>query len=350
MSQDVEAVRGLLRGYDPAAGLKEAHSTHRDDLRQRILLSSQESETRAPQRNRPWHSTIRLVALAALAAVIAIVGPAGLTRHGATLAQAATPRLLTYQSEAGSAAALLQRLAGQVRASSTAQISADGRYLYVKTQSWSLSTRVDGRQVRSAVVPELREVWRAADGTGRLRITAAPPEFPSKESERAWKAAGRPVVRGEDAVYGPGRLLLSYPFLVAEDAQGLRTQLAVGHPADNGPAEILVAVADLYREQTPNAQSRASVLEVVASVPGLQLLGRTSDRVGRSGVAVAVDSVMTGLPTRFTLVFDERDGRLLDEEQVLTTRAGRLDVPIPSVISYTAFLGGGSVTDVRTRG
>lgn len=349
MRRDVQTVRALLQGHDPAGELEKAHSIHRAALLQQILLLSQESETRSPQPNRPWYPAIGVVALAALAAVIAVVVPVRLPGRGATVAQAATPRLMIYQSEAGSAATLLQKLAQQVRTASDGQASSHAQYAYVKTQSWSLSTRVDGRQVRSAVVPEVRETWRAADGSGRLRIAAAAPEFPSQQYEQAWEAAGRPMVDLEDAVYGARRLALSYPFLVAEDVHGLRTQLAVGHPAENGPAETLVAVADLYREQTPNAHSRASVLDVVAAVPGLQLLGRTRDRAGRSGLAVAVDSVMTGLPTRFTLVFDERDGRLLDEEQVLTTRAGLLDVPIPSVISYTAFLSGGRVADVQTR-
>ena len=61
---------------------------------------------------------------------------------------------------------------------------------------------------------------------------------------------------------------------------------------------------------------------------------RVTDRAGRTGTAIATDSSFTGLPVRYVLVFDPHTGGLLASEQWLTTTAGALDVPVPSVIQY----------------
>lgn len=348
MNADVGAVRALLQGLDPVDELR-VPSAHHEALLQRIVQMPEEGRAmrRRDRRNRrPVLSAVTACVIVALAAIVVQLGSPGAE---APLAQAATPELLQYQPIPGTVKSNLQRIARQFRTSPGQPTSGTKRYAYVNTQSWSLFTRVDGQQVRSAVVPEMREIWVAADGSGRLRVAAGVPSFPSEQSRQAWQAAGRPRPGIQDIRYPGGGLSAMYPRVLPEDVGGLRAALAVSHPVRNGPAETLVAISDLYNEQLPSGLTRASILDALAEVPGLQLQGRTIDRVGRPGVAVGVISTMTGLPTRFTLVFDEHDGRLLDQEQVLTTTAGRLDVPIPSVISYTTYLAGGWVDDVDGR-
>jgi hypothetical protein len=85
---------------------------------------------------------------------------------------------------------------------------------------------------------------------------------------------------------------------------------------------------------------RAAVLRFVAATPGIRLTGHVTDRAGRPGIAVSLDSDYSGLPTRYTLIFDEHDGRLLGDEEMLTTTAGKLNVPVPSVIGYTTYIDG----------
>ena len=65
--------------------------------------------------------------------------------------------------------------------------------------------------------------------------------------------------------------------------------------------------------------------------------GEVTDRLGRPGIAISVDTANSGLPTRHTLIIDPFTGAVLGEEQMLTTDAGLLNVSVPSVISYTAF-------------
>jgi hypothetical protein len=64
-----------------------------------------------------------------------------------------------------------------------------------------------------------------------------------------------------------------------------------------------------------------------------------TDREGRTGLAVHVDTDMGGLPERRTLVIDPASGTVLASETELTESAGALNVRVPSVIAYTSFLG-----------
>ena len=66
-------------------------------------------------------------------------------------------------------------------------------------------------------------------------------------------------------------------------------------------------------------------------------LGTTKDRLGRAGWAFAMDHDHGGLPVRTTLIISPQSGRIMAEEEMLTTSAGRLNVAIPAVISYTCF-------------
>ena len=145
--------------------------------------------------------------------------------------------------------------------------------------------------------------------------------------------------------YGPGERGSPWPTLSPDDAT-IAEQLALGHPASDGPAERLVAVDDLLRDQPMRPTVRAAVLRYLADTPTLALAGTTTDRLGRPGVAFSLDSDLGGLPTRCTMVVDPGTGRVLGSEQVLTTTAGALDVPVPSVIGYTAYRSGAWTDDL----
>lgn len=350
MIGDVRKVRRILDGHDPADGIDDTAAADRTAVLARILDTSGDlggrgrSQSDARRRSR----ALWLVPVGMAAVLVAIVVTQfGLPRGAApSLAQAATPPPLTYQAEAGTAREALLAVAGRIRATETPAQSSTG-YQYVRTQSWDLSTRIDGIQVRSAVLPEIREVWRAPDGSGRIRSTPGEPQFPSEHARQAWEEEGRPIADPADETFPAGGLGAMYPADLPAGTAELAALLATGHPAENGPAETLVAIADLYLEQAPPASIRAALLDILAATPDLYLQGRTVDRAGRPALAVAVDSAMSGLPTRYTLLIDPTDGHLLGQEKTLTTTAGALGVPIPSVISYTAFLNAAHTHDTE---
>jgi hypothetical protein len=199
---------------------------------------------------------------------------------------------------------------------------------------------VNGSTSTSRVVPQLREVWQAADGSGRILtaelIDSAVPDAPlvpgtTRDDHAGLGTLSRPAARW------------------SEDPVALAAQLDAGHPSSAGASERLVAVADVYRTQYVPPRLAAALLRVVASSPGVRLDGRTVDRVGRPGLAVSAMNGANLLPQRTTLVFDEDTGRLLDVEQTLTERAGALDVQVPAVVSYQVFLAAGRVDSVQQR-
>ncbi len=116
---------------------------------------------------------------------------------------------------------------------------------------------------------------------------------------------------------------------LSHDPARLLGQFHRAHQAELGAAEVVTAFTDLWQQQVPPAALEAAALRVLAAQEGLVVRGTTTDRAGRAGVAVSVDSGYSGLPTRYTLIFNPATGMLLDAEQVLTTTAGLLNVHRP---------------------
>jgi hypothetical protein len=291
---------------------------------------------------------------AAAAAVIAAGGLgafSGASTPAAVLA--ATPVLLSFRTGGAIVTASQELLKVAASAGRQPDTTGTGRYQYVKTQGWYLNTAVSDKAARSAVVPETRQLWTAPDGSGRLITQPGKPYFPSARSRRAWEENGGPaaVPAPSDETLGPGGSHLMWqPDSLSGDPVRLREQLDVGHPAELGPAETLVAVGDLYLEQSVQPAVRAAILRIIAGLPGLRYDGTTTDRAGRSGIGVSIDSDLSGLPTRYVMIFDPLTGQLLDSEEILTTTAGKLDVPIPSVVAYTVYLSSGRTDSLhRTR-
>lgn len=275
----------------------------------------------------PGRAYVRPVVLAAALVAVAgvfvsgVVDLPGAGLQAADGAYAATPAQLSYQPMARDAAAVLNDIASR-----TALLPDDtrtGRYAMVSTQGWYLSTEIDGQTVTSVVVPQDMTTWKAEDGSGRVVTEYTLPDE-DKDVEEQYAE--------------PGELAIMWPprSLSVDDAT-LTEQLEGAHPVENGSYERLIAISDAYRDMPIEPQVRAAMLRYLSATPGLQLDGLVKDRLGRLGIAVSVVGSGTGLPTRYTLIIDSETGRLLGQEQTLTTDAGKLNVPTPSVISYTAY-------------
>jgi hypothetical protein len=77
---------------------------------------------------------------------------------------------------------------------------------------------------------------------------------------------------------------------------------------------MFTLVADALRESGASPALRAALYEVAARIPGVELLGPATDRVGRHGLAVAY--VDAKIHERHELIFDRRTAALLGEEYV----------------------------------
>lgn len=339
-------IHDRLRAENPVTTMRELDERATADLRDILAqqhhqqpASGRASAVRWPSIPRPRLVIPGVVAAALVLAVVALmtVSPWG----GGGTAYAATPEQLTILGDGAFAAAGLPASASTAELLNTIADRAvgapddvdQGTYARVRTESWDLFTTVDGQRVTSEVVPHTVTSWTAEDGSGK-RVTTL--DYPSGKRDTTTVTAG------------PGEQALMWPFgSVSPDVDTLAGQLEAAHPTSNGPAERLVAVADLYREQPLAPEVRAAVLRYLAATPGLAVTGMVVDRAGRTGLAVHLDSDLGGLPNRRTMIIDPADGKLLGAEEVLTETAGKLNVRIPSVISYESFLDSSYVSSIR---
>jgi hypothetical protein len=325
-----------LRAADPAAALDafvddaQLHRWREAGLRHVLYEASALPAVRA--RRRWW---VPAAGVAAAAAVAIAFGLPGRTAP----AVAATPSMLNYTQVAatskGEAVALAQNCLQRQRSRRGTATA-----FTVGWREWALSTRIDGEQVTSAVVPLQVSLTREADGSAELVRRTSEPEFPDQASRERWVDAGRPAARPVTVAHqrwGPGGFSPEAARL-PDDPARLLPALSQGHPiAELGDAEVLVAIADAYRSTLLSPAQQAALFAFAAGRPGLEALGNVTDRAGRRGYALSVESDYSGLPTRYTAIFDPVSGRLLDVEQILTRSAGRLNVPVPATIGYTVF-------------
>jgi hypothetical protein len=306
-----------LRRADPAAGMDDwpLDERARADLRQ--LLAEESVAAKAFPRR-------RLVVGAVLtgAAAMLVVGGVQLGNPlgGSQVAEAATPPLLPGELDEGRPARE-SLLALAERAERDTTVPGDGDRHRVRTRGWGLWTDADDEdRVTSRVVEVVSELEWNADRSGRLVSTAD-----GTTDVMTW---------------GPGEYEPAYPGLpFPSEPDALLERLEPGHHiSEYGTPGLLSAIVDLYGESMPSPAVRGGLLRLLAERGDLVALGSMTDRQGRRTEAFALDSDHGGLPNRLILMFESATGRLLANEEVLTERAGLLNVRIPSVIDYRLYL------------
>lgn len=284
----------------------------------RTMTTSAKANAKATPAWRVVPPTWRLAPVAALAVVSILVTAMTVTERQTTSPFAATPAALSteYPPETEDPAAELAQLAS-VAAQTPDDVGA-GDIAEVRIKSWSLFTRVDGRQVVSEVVPMRTTTRTFADGTA----TVDQSYFYNGEKNDRFTTAGA----------------LDYPLRgLSRDPAKLAEQLKVGQPAENGTAGLFDSIVVANRQMPIEPPVRAALLRVLAKAPGVSSVGSLDDRNGRPGVGFVTDSDYSGLPTRYMLIFDPEGGRLLGYEETLTTSPGKLNVRVPAVINYQVF-------------
>ncbi|MGH2893488.1 MAG: hypothetical protein ACRDPM_09515 [Solirubrobacteraceae bacterium] len=206
-----------------------------------------------------------------------------------------TPRPLVFQSPVPpSGADLLLRLSAVAASQSSASWPAGSPYAYVKVRSWQLRTH--GAQDR--VVALTSASWR----TRR--------EVPALSGSRAGAAP-----------------------MLASGSRG-------GGWAPGWEFADLVA---LTRSQPIPGAGQAVLLRLLAAIPGVVNDGTTTDRAGRTGDAVSLESGYSGEPITYTLIFDPATGALLESDETLAGPPHRLTALNGSVVAFTTFLSSGFV-------
>jgi hypothetical protein len=278
------------------------------------LRSRQESGLApAPYRpRRPRRRTAITIAAAGLAIALAlpIALPGGVT-GGADPA----------------AAAVLHRVALRAAEQPPEPTPGPGQFLYTRSESAATFLYVvgDGRTLFFSQ-PLIRASWIGPDGSGRILNTAGAVTFLAEEDRATWIAAGSPDLcldacpgKSESELFDPGELLYAnysdLPTNPEELLELIESRDLIGGP--HGDWETFAIIGDLLRETSLQPEERAALYQVVAELPGVELVGRVVDGAGRPGIAVAYTRTNTDAPSRHELIFDPITAELLGENDVL---------------------------------
>jgi hypothetical protein len=326
---DLVAQLQLVRDADLAS---ESSSPNAEALFERIVADldgaarSSKPTHDPPRRGRRWLIAAAAATLVGVVALLAIdVGP--------------SPEVVTP------AAAALRRAADAARAQDGIP---PGRYLYVRSANASmaygyvpLDPSGDPEDARlkccDALVPHVRELWlgdHAGDAMLRER-SAGDPQFVSEKERERWIQLGRPELEAKTPFSGilaglPPRAWYDGPLDLPSDPDSIYEQFEqdaeADHSAPGAPVDVDVGgsmflhFSDVLREARAAPEQRAAAYEALARVPGLTLVGKVTDRLGRPGIAVGLDVVdnePSGFLYRYVLVFDPKTADLLEERRAV---------------------------------
>jgi hypothetical protein len=238
------------------------------------------------------------------------------------------------------ASAALNRLAAQAAAAPPVTSLAPGQYFYTETESPTYEIG-SGSSPPTPANPDYDEylngtvqTWVAADGSGRRVTTTDPtPRFFTPADEHTWQESGRPPAAvppnelTEVDQYGPGTAGEVNGPLPLYDVAGLPTDpaalsavlgnenadrtslgtLPAGIKTLDFVSQCITSSCSLFERAVGLLQGpdiggtsalRQALFEVLASVPGVQLLGLTTDHAGQSGLGLQlVDTEPAGTTT-----------------------------------------------------
>jgi hypothetical protein len=283
--------------------------------------------TQGPAKPRNHSIQNALIAVAILAEFVLIIGHP-LFGWGAKT-YAATPRPLVYDPPLPpSGQAVLLALSAAAARQPAQSTTARTPYAYVSRRWWRLPARRPGQPPPSKVEPTVTQSWTAPDGAGRVLSVSG---------------AGGAVL--DNTIVKSGHPLPRLP----ADETVLARLLGLESSTATPSARQFVQFTDLADRQPLPPPAAALLLRLLARAPDVINAGTVTDRGGRLGVAVSLESDYTGVEIVYTLIFDAGTGRLLEADETLTGDPGKLNVAQGSVLAYTTLLASGYAATTSAR-
>jgi hypothetical protein len=324
----------LMRSANPVRADELSGAVEEDSARElldRVLATTVPIHPRPRRTNRRYIPAIAAIVALAVALVIVMVDRDTAVRETAPVT--------------------LEDLA--TLAANRAAPSEDGRFRYVRSENAYLSTNVERDGAYTVLVPKVREIWVASDGSGRLREVAEEPVFLGPRDREKWERAGRPeMVTGEsDDRFGKNGLFY-------EDFEGLPREVEdlyeeiENRARGSGPGlhpEMFVLCGDLLRETVAPPDLRAALFRVLGRIPGVEVVEDVADEHGRRGIAAVIEYDNSGTVRRRELIFDPETTELLGERDTLLNRVDWVDADPGTTIGYSVYEEWGFVDSVRER-
>ncbi|WP_415957376.1 CU044_5270 family protein [Streptomyces sp. 021-4] len=303
-------------------------------LFERIIADRNPERRRRTPSKSPFRAYIIIASAAAVAGAV-FIGQGFLQHPQDDPAIAATPKLLNVRmvtDESTSAANSLKDIARKVDNLQESNGSKNGPFIQ---ETWSLTTRIGGVQITSAVVPERRESWKKADGSIKWSVKVGKPQFQNDEQRNAWEhqweAIDEPVDRSGTGEVGYGD--------APDNPAEMEAWLNQGAPADTA-GFISESVVDKLMTNHLNPQQRAALLRVLATKSDLTTAGEVTDRSGRQGVAYSIKDLSGGIPAEHMIVVDPASGKILAYEEIFLSSSPEMHIEGPAVVNYVTFLQG----------
>ncbi|RSM42199.1 hypothetical protein DMB66_54955 [Actinoplanes sp. ATCC 53533] len=218
-----------------------------------------------------------------------------------------------------------------------------GRYEYRRIRTWMLTTtgRPAPRPMTTIVMARDAHSWVAADGSGTVTAIEPSPDYTLAGADPNFRSTDTEF-HGEKATttrHPAGELAGSLTGPIPTDAAVLARVLDAVDPTRTGPEATIIDVQDLYGSRYVPLPARAAVLRMLAGIPGLAFHERVTDRLGRTGLAISLDTDTRDAPAlRHRLTFDPETGQLLAYQQDLTAHEPDLKVPAGRIFYYRLFI------------
>jgi hypothetical protein len=218
-----------------------------------------------------------------------------------------------------------------------------GQYLYTKSIGTEISDTYDvgvnHQQYFAVVLPIVRQIWVARDGSGRIVEWYGTPRFVTPHDRQVWIASGRPALGGDQLSStrlsaGSSLDLASLP----TDPSKLRKLIEERHIEGGPPGnnETFTIIGDMLRETYAPPKLRAALFQVAAALPNVRLFGHTT-WTPRRGIAIGY--ISDGF--RNELAFDPRTSALLGERNV--------SVKTGAVTSQVVYVASGVVGSIKAK-
>lgn len=295
---------------------------------------------RRPSAHLPSRPRRRSLALV-VAGTFALVAFLGAQLSSGQQALAGTPPALIFSEAdpldvaAGAAPSATQTLADLADvAQSAPQASGAGEVQRIVTYSWGLE--IDGGTDATSVIPTQSTWWLAPDGAIHSLQHRTDPVRPDGTIDPTATPSHAAAVTIDD--FPAASFDAGYVNRLSRDPDTLTADLMalVGSPTCGGDATrascLFTAVQQLYSQYVVPGDLAGAIWSCLAAQTGVADLGSTTDRFGRSGIAVAL---VTAVPHAVAvLVISPATGQLLSAETI-TLSDPALEITVPIVTSFT---------------
>jgi hypothetical protein len=240
-------------------------------------------------------------------------------------------------------AATVLKQAESVAATSTTDTLGAGQYLYERTNSVESVYTASNGHSWTYQLPHTEQVWLAADGSGRERLTPGAPTFPTSTDQAAWTAAGSPALTEfespvSDLTYptlpspvatsptdsfgqqlkaaatiaaGNSAGLVAFPYnqisALPTSPAALRSTLVSTYEGGRANSQTTFSLAASLLEEAPSAALRVALFQMIGTLPGVSAKNRSA-----VGGDKATGLSLTSDQDEVTLLIDPSTAEILE--------------------------------------